>query len=169
MREKKRKTGIMGGTFDPIHIGHLILGESAYDQFGLDRILFMPAGNPPHKRDRRGRASDEERVERRGTATRTVRWRSCARSARMMNFTLFWEQTLSLTLRAGESRRESVMPVRLLWQQEIRQADSSLTARSEGLRKSFKGNFSAWIIRIWRSLPPRSATGFGKERVSVII
>lgn len=63
MREKKRKTGIMGGTFDPIHIGHLILGESAYDQFGLDRILFMPAGNPPHKRDRRGRASDEERVE----------------------------------------------------------------------------------------------------------
>ena len=53
----------MGGTFDPIHIGHLILGEIAWQQFSLDRILFMPAGNPPHKTDREGRAGDEERVE----------------------------------------------------------------------------------------------------------
>lgn len=59
----KRKVGIMGGTFDPIHIGHLILGESAYDQFGLDVVRFMPAGNPPHKKDRKGRATDEQRVE----------------------------------------------------------------------------------------------------------
>lgn len=59
----KRKIGIMGGTFDPIHIGHLILGESAYEQFKLDKILFMPAGNPPHKRNRRGGATDEQRVE----------------------------------------------------------------------------------------------------------
>jgi len=53
----------MGGTFDPIHIGHLILGERALHQFGLDAIQFMPAGNPPHKRNRAGRASDEQRVE----------------------------------------------------------------------------------------------------------
>lgn len=53
----------MGGTFDPIHVGHLILGEKAYEQLGLDKILFMPAGNPPHKRNRKGRASDEQRVE----------------------------------------------------------------------------------------------------------
>ncbi|MDO4615033.1 MAG: nicotinate-nucleotide adenylyltransferase [Lachnospiraceae bacterium] len=58
-----RKIGIMGGTFDPIHIGHLILGESAYHQFDLDRVLFMPAGNPPHKKNREGRASLEERIE----------------------------------------------------------------------------------------------------------
>ena len=58
----KHKTGIMGGTFDPIHTGHLILGERAYEQFGLDEVLFMPSGNPPHKRDRSGGASDEERV-----------------------------------------------------------------------------------------------------------
>lgn len=57
-----KRVGIMGGTFDPIHIGHLILGESAYQQFSLDRILFMPSGNPPHKRNRDG-ASNEERVE----------------------------------------------------------------------------------------------------------
>ena len=47
-----RKVGIMGGTFDPIHIGHLILGENAYLQFGLDKVVFMPSGNPPHKKDR---------------------------------------------------------------------------------------------------------------------
>ncbi len=58
-----KKIGIMGGTFDPIHIGHLILGESAYDQLGLDRVVYMPAGNPPHKREREGRASNEERLE----------------------------------------------------------------------------------------------------------
>ncbi len=59
----KRKVGIMGGTFDPIHMGHLILGEAAYRQLHLDTVFFMPAGNPPHKRYRPGRASDEQRVE----------------------------------------------------------------------------------------------------------
>lgn len=59
----KRKVGIMGGTFDPVHVGHLILGESAYEQFQLENVLFMPSGNPPHKRNRQGRATLEERVE----------------------------------------------------------------------------------------------------------
>lgn len=51
----------MGGTFDPIHIGHLLLGESAYEQFGLEKVLFMPSGNPPHKTHRSG-ATNEQRV-----------------------------------------------------------------------------------------------------------
>lgn len=63
MEKKNRKIGIMGGTFDPIHIGHLILGEAAYEQFGLDEIWFLPAGNPPHKRNRAGRAKNAQRVE----------------------------------------------------------------------------------------------------------
>lgn len=58
----RKKIGIMGGTFDPIHVGHLILGERAYEQLGLDKVWFMPSGNPPHKRNRQGRASDEQRV-----------------------------------------------------------------------------------------------------------
>ncbi len=58
----RKRIGIMGGTFDPIHIGHLILGENAYQQFGLDKVLFMPSGNPPHKQKREG-ASNEERIE----------------------------------------------------------------------------------------------------------
>ncbi len=47
------RVGILGGTFDPPHIGHLILAEEARDQLHLDKVLFVPAGDPPHKRDRR--------------------------------------------------------------------------------------------------------------------
>ena len=43
------RIGIMGGTFNPIHNGHLILAESAYEQFHLDSVIFLPSGNPPHK------------------------------------------------------------------------------------------------------------------------
>lgn len=52
----------MGGTFDPIHMGHLILGESAWEQFSLEKVLFMPSGNPPHKKLRHG-ATNEQRTE----------------------------------------------------------------------------------------------------------
>lgn len=44
-----KKVGIMGGTFNPIHHGHLFLAENAYEQAGLDQVLFMPTMNPPHK------------------------------------------------------------------------------------------------------------------------
>ena len=47
------RVGVLGGTFDPIHLGHLILAEEARDQLDLDLIYFVPAGDPPHKRDRR--------------------------------------------------------------------------------------------------------------------
>jgi nicotinate-nucleotide adenylyltransferase len=44
------KTAIFGGTFDPIHCAHLTVAREAADRFALDRVLFVPAGNPPHKR-----------------------------------------------------------------------------------------------------------------------
>ncbi len=43
------KIGIFGGTFDPIHLGHLGAAESARESLGLDRVWFMPAGVPPHR------------------------------------------------------------------------------------------------------------------------
>jgi nicotinate-nucleotide adenylyltransferase len=43
------RIGILGGTFNPIHLAHLRIAEEAADRFGLDRVLFMPAASPPHK------------------------------------------------------------------------------------------------------------------------
>lgn len=61
-KQDRHRIGLMGGTFDPIHIGHLMLAECAYEQFQLERVLFLPSGNPPHKRMRTG-ASDQDRLE----------------------------------------------------------------------------------------------------------
>jgi len=44
------RIGILGGTFDPVHFGHLLVAQDIREKLGLDRILFMPAPRPPHKR-----------------------------------------------------------------------------------------------------------------------
>ena len=46
---RRGSVGILGGTFDPFHVGHLALARAARDGLGLERILVMPAGDPPHK------------------------------------------------------------------------------------------------------------------------
>ena len=47
--KKIKRLGIMGGTFDPVHYGHLVTAETARAQFNFDKVIFIPSGCPPHK------------------------------------------------------------------------------------------------------------------------
>ena len=72
------RVGVLGGTFDPIHVGHLILAEEARDQLDLSMVYFVPAGDPPHKRDRR-LAPVEDRVAMTELAVASNRSFRCSR------------------------------------------------------------------------------------------
>ena len=53
----RERIGVYGGTFDPLHVGHLRVAEALVDRFNFDRLLFVPANVPPHKRDQEISAS----------------------------------------------------------------------------------------------------------------
>lgn len=55
------RLGILGGTFDPVHVGHVLLAQSVREQLDLRRVVFVPAADPPHKTDLV--ASADHRVE----------------------------------------------------------------------------------------------------------
>lgn len=62
--EKSVKTGIMGGTFDPPHFGHLLIAEAARDAFGLDNVILMPSGRSYFKDHQTRKVSDKyDRLE----------------------------------------------------------------------------------------------------------
>lgn len=56
------KVGIVGGTFNPVHVGHLVLGECAYEEAQLDEIWFMPNAIPPHKQITNKEVSTQDRA-----------------------------------------------------------------------------------------------------------
>ena len=73
------KIGIMGGTFDPIHYGHLLAAEECRRELRLDRVVFVPTGTPPHKRNR-AVTSSEDRYAMTLLATAGVREFSVSRT-----------------------------------------------------------------------------------------
>ncbi|MFM7182379.1 MAG: nicotinate (nicotinamide) nucleotide adenylyltransferase [Verrucomicrobiales bacterium] len=68
------RLGLFGGTFDPVHDGHLAIADEARKSAGLDRIIFLPARLSPHKSDQWTLATDRERLEMLRLATRGLDW-----------------------------------------------------------------------------------------------
>jgi len=60
---KREKVGILGGTFNPPHMGHLVMADQVKDQLDLDKILFMPTAEPPHSSVEKKTISSDIRVE----------------------------------------------------------------------------------------------------------
>ena len=121
------KIGIMGGTFDPVHNGHLMLGHAAYEAFSLDQIWFMPNGNPPHKKSETIKSTAEDRMKmtslaiapfpefvlqpyealRAEVSCSSRRWNILAKYIRTMNSILSLVRTLLWQSRRGYIRNES--------------------------------------------------------------
>lgn len=57
-----KRIGVLGGAFDPIHYGHLLIAENAAEQYALDKVVFMPTGQPPHK-EQQEMAGARDRLE----------------------------------------------------------------------------------------------------------
>jgi nicotinate-nucleotide adenylyltransferase len=68
-----QRIALFGGTFDPVHRGHLHLAEEAKEQARLDRVIFLPCRQSPHKPDAKS-ASGEDRLEMLGLATAELPW-----------------------------------------------------------------------------------------------
>ncbi|HIZ70268.1 MAG TPA: nicotinate-nucleotide adenylyltransferase [Candidatus Atopostipes pullistercoris] len=60
---KREKVGILGGTYNPPHMGHLVMADQVMDQLDLDKILFMPTAQPPHSSVEKKTISSDIRVE----------------------------------------------------------------------------------------------------------
>ncbi len=58
-----QRIGIFGGTFNPIHLGHLVIAEAAWQEYDLDKVVFVPASHPPHKQQDSDVAPNELRYE----------------------------------------------------------------------------------------------------------
>lgn len=72
------KTGVMGGTFNPPHKGHLAAADAARQTLGLERVLFIPTNLPPHKELPEGSATTEQRCEMVRLMTEPYPWAVCS-------------------------------------------------------------------------------------------
>lgn len=123
---KWKKIGVMGGTFNPIHTGHLLLAQWAMEEAGLNGILFMPTGNS-YMKDRGEMLPGSERLAmtrlavadrdcfacsdlevRRGAIPTPMRhWKPCRICIPKPTCTLFWGRTVCFLSKTGIVRRKS--------------------------------------------------------------
>lgn len=180
----RQRLGIFGGTFDPIHNGHLMIARAMQEQLGLDRILFIPDYIPPHKQgwhcspsaDRLAMtilaAAEDPRytvsameLERGGVSYTCDTLRQLHRR---------WHRFYDLYFIIGADSAEQ-LPT---WH-NIREAMHYATFAAAAVpgspprrRKSVKiwpgrdfGTWSGWIRRNWTSLPQRSGNGSGRANL----
>lgn len=89
-----KKVGILGGTFDPIHLGHTKIAEVALAYMQLDRVDFLPTGNPPHKHTIG--AGPKQRFEMVKLATKDLPWAYCSFMELTREGTIYTVDTLRL-------------------------------------------------------------------------
>ena len=144
----KRKIGLMGGTFDPVHNAHLALARQAYRQFSLDEVWMLPNGNPPHKRDH-SKADVNMRLDMLRLAVKGLSYvKVCdleqsedayhytfqtllTECIRRYSFILSWGQIPCLILKTGENLESSVRNVSFWRLPEIIAGWKRFSSRSE--------------------------------------
>ena len=88
------RVGLMGGSFDPIHIGHVRIASEARKALDLDRVLFLPSGRPPHKAHLG--ASAAQRLEMTKLATQGLPWAEASDIEVFREGTIYTVDTLTI-------------------------------------------------------------------------
>lgn len=104
---KPPRIALFGGTFDPVHLGHIAVAEAAVETLRLDRVVFIPCRQSPHKSDR-SEAGEEERLHMLDLATRELSW------AAVSEIELFLPPP-SYSWMTAECMREIFPDARLFW------------------------------------------------------
>lgn len=172
------KIGIMGGTFDPIHIGHLLLGEFAFEEFKLDEIWFLPNGNPPHKDTEEMDTSLTHRIEmvkaaisgsrilsfpcmrrRRVYLTRIGQCVISMNCTRATSFILFWGRILCFLLNNGSISKRFFQPAPYSPRCGMTRMCEICRNRLLILKRNMKPRLNCFGRRFWRFLQQRSGSG----------
>ena len=182
-----KKIGILGGTFNPIHHGHLILGQTALEDFGLDKVLIVPTKNPAYKKISKN-VEIEDRVnmvrmaienhpgfefsdielDREGYTYTVDTLRKLTDCILMRSTILSWAQILCIRSNRGKIRDRSCQWQRF-WLHPEMIPGVHWMHRLNTFRTSIRDVFIIWTVQIWKSHRMRSERGRPEDRASAIL